>query len=72
MRASSASMHRSETHVGATTSGSILSGMAILGAIGLGGATLLVTAKPIYAGIATIAGLFIGASLHSESAGKGA
>ncbi len=41
--------------------------MALLAGIGLGGIVLLATAKPFYAGLALLGGLFIGSRLGSET-----
>lgn len=51
--------------VGGVSGGTV----AMAGAVAfvLGGGVLLVTAKPMHAGIAALAGLLIGARLHSET-----
>jgi len=63
------SARQSSVRTGAMTASSIYSGMAILAAVGLGGAAFLVTAKPIYAGLGALAGLLIGAGLNKETEG---
>lgn len=42
-------------------------GMAVLAGVALGGMVFLVTAKPLYAGIALLGGLFVGSRLGSET-----
>jgi len=62
-------LHHAGTHVGASATSSLFSGIALLTAVGLGGGVLLFTASAKLAGVGLLAGLLIGSRLHSESAG---
>jgi len=50
-----------------SNAGSLLSGLAILGAVGGAGMVLLVAPKPLFVGLGAVAGLFIGSKLDQET-----